>query len=220
MIRLFTTLLLLTSCLNIQAQIFLDVDVHQADSIIKANEGNPIFTLLDVRTQEEYDQDHLANAYTRDFYAGDFREQLEALSKDRIYLIYCQSGGRSGQTFSLMRELGFTEVYNMLGGISSWKSSGYPVTTDLPVELDLSTGINDINIQPLSLSPNPVANNLILNLQETGCIKIFTASGQMVRSSFLEGNVLSVSNLPKGAYLLQFISDDESKIFVSRFLKL
>jgi len=209
MIRLFTTLLLLTCCLSIHAQVFLNVDVHQADSIIKANEDNPVFTLLDVRTQSEYDGGHLANAYMRDFYADDFRDQLDALSKDRAYLIYCHSGNRSGQAFEMMKELEFTEVYNMLGGITSWKNFGYPVTTDLPVEQDLSTGINDINILPLALSPNPVADNLVLdNLQMTGSVKIFTALGQLVSSSSLDGNVLSVGHLQKGAYILQVIPDD------------
>ena len=203
------------------AQVFLNVDVHQADSIIKANEDNPIFTLLDVRTQGEYDEEHLENAYMRDFYATDFRDQLDALSKNRVYLIYCRSGNRSGQAFDMMKELEFTEVYNMLGGITSWKNSNYPVTTDLPVEQDLTTGINELNIQPLSISPNPVTANLILNnLPSRGSVKIFSALGQLVSSQPLMDNELFVGSLTKGAYLLQFIPEDESSVFVGRFLKL
>ena len=221
MTKFFTTLFFLGIGFTLSAQVFLNVDVHQADSIIKANEDNPIFTLLDVRTQGEYDGEHLANAYMRDFYADDFREQLDALSKDRVYLIYCRSGNRSGQAFNMMKDLEFTEVYNMLGGITSWKSADYPVTTDLPVEQDLSTGIHDLNIQPLSLSPNPVSDNLVLeNLQEAGAIKIYTAMGQLISDGLLSDNVLSVEYLPKGAYLLQFIPENENSVFVGRFLKL
>lgn len=221
MIRLFTSLLLFGCFLTANAQVFLNVDVHQADSIIKANEDNPIFTLLDVRTQGEYDEEHLANAYMRDFYATDFRDQLDALSKNRVYLIYCRSGNRSGQAFDMMKELEFTEVYNMLGGITSWKNLNYPVTTDLPVEQDLTTGINELNIQPLSISPNPVTANLILNnLPSRGSVKIFSALGQLVSSQSLMDNELFVGSLTKGAYLLQFIPDDESSVFVGRFLKL
>lgn len=221
MIRLFTSLLLFGCFLTANAQVFLNVDVHQADSIIKANEDNPIFTLLDVRTQGEYDEEHLANAYMRDFYATDFRDQLDALSKNRVYLIYCRSGNRSGQAFDMMKELEFTEVYNMLGGITSWKNSNYPVTTDLPVEQDLTTGINELNIQPLSISPNPVTANLILNnLPSRGSVKIFTALGQLASSQSLMDNELFVGSLTKGAYLLQFIPEDESSVFVGRFLKL
>ncbi|MFK7980920.1 MAG: rhodanese-like domain-containing protein [Saprospiraceae bacterium] len=221
MTKFFTTLFFLGIGLTLSAQVFLNVDVHQADSIIKANEDNPIFTLLDVRTQGEYDGEHLANAYMRDFYADDFREQLDALSKDRVYLIYCRSGNRSGQAFNIMKELEFTEVYNMLGGITSWKNADYPVTTDLPAEQDLTTDIHDLNIQSLSLSPNPVSDNLVLdNLQGAGAIKIYTAMGQLVSDGQLSDNVLSVTHLPKGAYLLQFIPEDENSVFIGRFLKL
>ena len=221
MTKTFTTLFFLVIGVTLSAQVFLNVDVHQADSIIKANEDNPIFTLLDVRTQGEYDAEHLANAYMRDFYADDFRDQLDALSKKRIYLIYCRSGNRSGQAFNMMKDLEFTEVYNMLGGITSWKNADYPVTTDVPVEQDLTTGINDVNIQSLSLSPNPVADNLVLdNLQDGGSVIIYTAMGQLVSDGTLSDNVLSVEHLPKGVYLLQFIPDGENRVFVGRFLKL
>ena len=73
----------------------------------------------------------------------------------------------------------------------------------------------------MSLSPNPVADNLVLdNLQMTGSVKIFTALGQLVSSSSLDGNVLSVGHLQKGAYILQVIPDDESGVFIGRFLKM
>ena len=73
----------------------------------------------------------------------------------------------------------------------------------------------------MSLSPNPVADNLVLdNLQMTGSVKIFTALGQLVSSSSLDGNVLSVGHLQKGAYILQVIPDDESGVFIGRFLKI
>jgi len=50
------------------------------------------------------------------------------LNKNKIYLIYCRSGRRSENALNMMKELDFREVYNMLGGINSWKAEGLPTT--------------------------------------------------------------------------------------------
>lgn len=220
MTKIFTTLFFILSGITLNAQVFLNVDVHEADSIIKANTDNPIFTLLDVRTQSEYDSEHLENAYMRDFYAADFRDQLDALSKDRIYLIYCRSGNRSGQALDIMKELEFTEVYNMLGGITSWQNADYPVTTDIPVELDLTTSIKDLSILPLSIFPNPVVDYLILeNLKGASSFTIFSSTGKIISNGILSNSNLSVSHLPTGSYLLQVIAEDGKSASIGRFLK-
>ena len=86
-------------------------------------------TVLDVRTGEEYADGHLPGAQALDFYAPDFRAQLEALPRDSAYAIYCRSGNRSGQTLELMRELGFRDVVNLSGGIVAWQSDGREVCT-------------------------------------------------------------------------------------------
>ena len=48
------------------------------------------------------------------------------LIRAKRILIYCRSGKRSGKALSMMKELGFREVYNMLGGIVQWESGGLP----------------------------------------------------------------------------------------------
>jgi rhodanese-related sulfurtransferase len=58
-----------------------------------------------------------------DFYAPTFESDLDALDKDKVYLIYCASGNRSGQAHDLMGQLGFREVYNMLGGMSAFQGT-------------------------------------------------------------------------------------------------
>ena len=83
--------------------------------------------IIDVRTPEEYAQEHIAGAINIDFYAPDFREKLAQLDKNKTYFIYCRSGNRSGQTLQIMKELGFKKVYNLEGGITAWKSAGYEV---------------------------------------------------------------------------------------------
>jgi 3-mercaptopyruvate sulfurtransferase SseA len=42
-------------------------------------------------------------------------------------MVYCKSGGRSGEAATMMKEMGFTEVYNMQGGMLAWSNAGMPV---------------------------------------------------------------------------------------------
>ena len=108
------------------AQIIEDITAEEANELIRENEGNPDFMIIDVRTPEEYADGHIENSVLIDFYADDFEEQIGQLDRDGKYLVYCRSGNRSSQSISIMEELGFTEVYNMLGGIGAWNDAGLP----------------------------------------------------------------------------------------------
>lgn len=76
--------------------------------------------IIDVRTPEEFREQRIANSINLDFYSDDFANQLNKLDKNQSYKIYCRSGNRSGQTLEIMRELGFTNVVNLDGGIQSY----------------------------------------------------------------------------------------------------
>ncbi len=101
----------------------------QCDSLIKANEPNPNFVILDVRTPAEWNAYHIMGSINRSTGLADFTAQLDALPKQKIFLLHCQSGGRSAGAFAKMKELGFAEVYEMIGGINSWNSAKLPTTT-------------------------------------------------------------------------------------------
>jgi rhodanese-related sulfurtransferase len=82
--------------------------------------------LIDVRTPEEYADAHLTNAINLDFYSKDFVAQLSELDRTKPYAIYCRSGNRTSETLRIMRDLGFTYVYDLGGGILAWEAAGYP----------------------------------------------------------------------------------------------
>lgn len=107
------------------------------DSLIKANENNPNFVILDVRTPDVWKSDHLSGSINRNYYDTDFSTQLNALPKNKIFLLHCQSGGRSISTLATMKNLNFAEVYEMKGGINAWKSSSLPTTNILGSKLML-----------------------------------------------------------------------------------
>jgi rhodanese-related sulfurtransferase len=84
-------------------------------------------TLIDVRTTGEWKQGRIAGARHMDVSASDFDGKVGNLPREGRYLLYCQSGGRSGMALSRMKSMGFTDVNHLGGGISTWKAAGYPV---------------------------------------------------------------------------------------------
>jgi len=110
-----------------QNQIIKNITPEEAYSLIQKNMNNKKFVILDVRTPEEFTSEHIENAINLDYYSATFKNDLDQLDKNSAYLIYCKSGNRSGKTLTIMKGLGFGEVYNMLGGIVNWKAEKFPV---------------------------------------------------------------------------------------------
>lgn len=114
---------------NVSANIYKRFTALQCDSLIKANLNNPNFVILDVRTPAEWNSYHVLGSINRSTGLTDFAAQLDALPKQKIFLLHCQSGGRSAGAFAKMKELGFAEVYEMISGINSWINAKLPTTT-------------------------------------------------------------------------------------------
>ncbi|MDO1447378.1 rhodanese-like domain-containing protein [Rhodocytophaga aerolata] len=83
--------------------------------------------VLDVRTTEEFTESHLPDARNIDYKNEAFKDSIQTLDKSKPYYVYCKSGVRSGKAAEIMREMGFTRVYNMEGGIDAWKKEGMPL---------------------------------------------------------------------------------------------
>ncbi|MEM3061226.1 MAG: rhodanese-like domain-containing protein [Candidatus Bathyarchaeia archaeon] len=101
---------------------------REAYALIQKNKDNLNFIILDVRTPEEFVNEHIDDAINLNYYSETFRDDLNGLDKNKTYLIYCRSGSRSGIALEIMKELGFREVYDMSGGITAWKAEGLPTT--------------------------------------------------------------------------------------------
>ncbi len=76
--------------------------------------------LLDVRTRAEFEGGALPGAEHLDYLGEGFIEGLESLDPSETYLIYCRSGRRSLRVCTLMKNAGFTRVYNLDGGLAAW----------------------------------------------------------------------------------------------------
>lgn len=101
--------------------------------------------LIDVRTPEEYGQGHLKGALNYNINSNDFENQLSNLDKNKPVLVYCLSGGRSSSAAELMAEKGFTEVYNMQGGIMKWNAANKPVESGVPVATSVGLTMQDFD---------------------------------------------------------------------------
>jgi rhodanese-related sulfurtransferase len=82
----------------------------------QAKLADPDAVILDVRTPEETDRGIIEGAVLIDYRSADFKEKIAALDKEKTYLVYCQSGGRSAKASTMMQEMGFKEIYELKTG--------------------------------------------------------------------------------------------------------
>jgi rhodanese-related sulfurtransferase len=80
--------------------------------------------VLDVRTQQEWDEYHAPN--TTLIPLDQLQSRLDELPKDREILVVCRSGNRSQQGRDILRSAGF-DAASMSGGLKEWYAQGYPV---------------------------------------------------------------------------------------------
>lgn len=77
--------------------------------------------VIDVRTPEEVAEGFIEGADLFIDYNGCcFNEEIAKLEKNRTYVVYCRSGGRSSNASKFMAKNGFKDVYNLKGGIIQW----------------------------------------------------------------------------------------------------
>jgi rhodanese-related sulfurtransferase len=87
-------------------------------------ENDTNVVILDVRTSSECSEGIIANSINIDIHKGqEFVDEVDALDKSKNYYVYCRSGGRSEQACNIMKQLGFANAYNLMGGFMQWKGS-------------------------------------------------------------------------------------------------
>ena len=100
----------------------INLDVSQfAEKITDKN-----VIVLDVRTPEEFNEGHIENAVNINFMSDDFDANVANLDKEKPVMVYCKAGGRSAKAAARLKELGFTTITDLEGGISNWTSENKP----------------------------------------------------------------------------------------------
>ncbi|MCX6221389.1 MAG: thioredoxin domain-containing protein [Bacteroidia bacterium] len=109
-----------------QNAVIRQVSPIQFSELIK----NPSGVLLDVRTQSEFSNGHIANSGQLNYYSLDFRKNLLLLPKDEPIYLYCNTGYRSQKAADILTENGYQNVYNLEHGIMDWELKNLPVVVD------------------------------------------------------------------------------------------
>lgn len=96
--------------------IYMNINAQKAKEIIDTEKD---YVILDVRTQEEYDEKHIPDAVLIPDY--EIREKAEDVlkDKDQLILVYCRSGRRSKLAAEELVSLGYTNIKEF-GGIIDW----------------------------------------------------------------------------------------------------
>ena len=104
--------------------IFRSISAVEAAQMIDSGKDVQI---IDVRTPEERKQFRIADTQlvpVGDVIRGVFRPDL-----DQPLILLCAVGGRSYVAGKFMSARGYREIYNMEGGIESWRRAGLPLET-------------------------------------------------------------------------------------------
>jgi rhodanese-related sulfurtransferase len=123
-IALLASVLLLAGCSSSSSAV--DLSVTEFSS--KVAEAGII--TLDVRTPGEFNEGHIEGAQLIDFQSGNFESEIATLDKSKTYAVYCRSGSRSGQAVKIMSNAGFTNLYNLNGGVIDWANAGLPLVNN------------------------------------------------------------------------------------------
>jgi rhodanese-related sulfurtransferase len=101
-----------------------EIMVISPEEVYDAVRDNQNLQLVDVRTQDEYGEDHLKTAQNICVTHDDFKEKVAKLDKNEPIYLYCRSGKRSAKAAQILKEMGFKEIYDMEGGFLNWESQG------------------------------------------------------------------------------------------------
>lgn len=109
------------SCRNTIESQTIELSPKEIQTLLKKE--NP--QIIDVRTSEEFSEEHVADAINIDFFAETFLNDIQKLDKNKPVLLYCRSGKRSAKSAEEFKKAGFKKIYTLEGGLIKWKSEGF-----------------------------------------------------------------------------------------------
>ena len=120
LVFLLLAVMMLTACgrakENDQGAVYVNITAEEAKQIMDTEEG---YIILDVRTQEEYDEGHIPGAIVISHEEITEKAEKVLTDKEQLILVYCRSGRRSKIAAEALVELGYTNIKEF-GGIIDW----------------------------------------------------------------------------------------------------
>lgn len=85
-------------------------------------------TVIDLRTEEEYEHVHIKGAKNMNALSADFEKNIAALDPTKPILVHCQSGRRSRAAVEgPLTKAKVPAIYHLAEGLSIWQKAGKPV---------------------------------------------------------------------------------------------
>jgi rhodanese-related sulfurtransferase len=95
-----------------------DITVEELKKMMDAGEA---LTLIDVRTYREYISGHLPGAVSIPY--RQIASRSDEIPHDQKLVVYCQTGLTSSLAVKQLAGMGFTNLYNIDGGMAGWEYS-------------------------------------------------------------------------------------------------
>jgi rhodanese-related sulfurtransferase len=102
-----------------------NVTPAEAESLLASSRD---VVVVDVRTQEEFAEGHIAGARNVNFNSPNFVEKMQEFTGKKV-LLHCASGGRSSRAIEALSSTSFAQLYHLNKGFNAWQEAGKPVTT-------------------------------------------------------------------------------------------
>lgn len=99
-----------------------EIDAGELAKWVNATESG--LRVIDVRQMEEIAQGTVPKAEALPLHT--LPAKMHDLSKDEKLVMVCRSGARSAQACMFLQQQGFSNVYNLRGGMMGWMQSGFP----------------------------------------------------------------------------------------------
>ena len=116
-IPLLMALLFLSGCGAVSAEkTYRQITMEEAVTMMEEETG---YTILDVRTAQEYSEKHIPGAINIANESIGTEDIPELPDKEQLILVYCRSGNRSKQASEKLVKLGYTNIVEF-GGINDW----------------------------------------------------------------------------------------------------
>lgn len=104
---------------------------------VKEELGNEGTILIDIRESEEFKQNGKISGSVHaprgmiEFYADpSLPYHKPEFDKEKRIILQCASGGRSALATKTLKQMGYTNVAHLDGGLKAWKEAGFPIVTE------------------------------------------------------------------------------------------
>lgn len=106
--------------------------ISQQELLTALKAPNNNIVLLDVRSEEEYDQGHVTGAINVSHNVVEENLTQLAQYKDSMVVVYCRSGRRAGIAETILADNGFKNLRHLTGDMNGWLEAKLPVVSKQP----------------------------------------------------------------------------------------